>query len=395
MKLAVRAARIGYGNTYPNPAVGCVLVRQSKDGDGGENEEEGVVAGTGFHPRAGMPHAEVFALYEACGHVVDGVEAARAVMGVDDESGDDAGGSAGDGALVEKVGGLVAAYSEEGGASTLFGGAFNGDSTSTMTAYVTLEPCCHYGQTPPCAASLAAAGVDRVVVGRLDPNPKVDGGGIAVLRRAGVQVDVMRAKKARTRTAAEYDRAAYAAPPSRGETEAAKECKDLVDCFVKRISGPSGVDSTAELDEAINGARRVALRKLANQRKAAGTMTVLEWPQRLMRRNQQKQPDSNDDDDDAVSSDEGESIAETIPLHHVYLERLDAALWADELVLLRLKGAVSKKKDAKILGRRAAEEMGAHVAQVVGHTVLLYRPGMPRGLDLEEMILETADVTAS
>jgi diaminohydroxyphosphoribosylaminopyrimidine deaminase / 5-amino-6-(5-phosphoribosylamino)uracil reductase len=58
------------------------------------------------------------------------------------------------------------------------------------TVYVTLEPCCHTGRTPPCTAALIEAGVARVVIGVRDPNPLVDGRGIARLRRAGVRVDV-------------------------------------------------------------------------------------------------------------------------------------------------------------------------------------------------------------
>lgn len=88
----------------------------------------GRVIGEGFHRRAGLPHAEI--------------EALRQVRGTAHEA----------------------------------------------TMYVTLEPCAHYGRTPPCANALVAAGITRVVVGMVDPNPLVRGRGIRRLRRAGLEV---------------------------------------------------------------------------------------------------------------------------------------------------------------------------------------------------------------
>lgn len=117
MARALRLAGRGLYTTAPNPRVGCVIAH-------GET-----VVGSGWHQRAGGPHAEVFALREAA-------ERARGA-----------------------------------------------------TAYVTLEPCAHFGRTPPCADALIAAGVARVVIAHEDPFPDVDGRGIDKLGAAGIEVE--------------------------------------------------------------------------------------------------------------------------------------------------------------------------------------------------------------
>jgi diaminohydroxyphosphoribosylaminopyrimidine deaminase/5-amino-6-(5-phosphoribosylamino)uracil reductase len=116
MRAALGLARRGLGRTWPNPAVGCVVVR------------EGRVVGRGWTQPGGRPHAETEALSQA------GVGAAGA------------------------------------------------------TAYVTLEPCSHHGQTPPCAEALLRAGIRRAVVAVEDPDPRVSGRGIARLRQGGLSV---------------------------------------------------------------------------------------------------------------------------------------------------------------------------------------------------------------
>ena len=115
MAHALRLGARGLGRTWPNPAVGCVLIRQGR------------VIGRGWTQPGGRPHAETMALSQA------------------------------------------------------------GDA-SGATAYVTLEPCAHHGQTPPCAEALIAAQVARVVTGLTDPDPRVAGRGHAMLRAAGIDV---------------------------------------------------------------------------------------------------------------------------------------------------------------------------------------------------------------
>ena len=124
MRSALALARRHLGQTWPNPSVGCVLVR------------DGRVVGRGVTAPGGRPHAEVLALATA------------------------------------------------------------GAAAPGATVYVTLEPCSHHGKTPPCADALIAAGVTRVVVGCNDPDPRVNGAGLARLRAAGIEVveDVLRAE---------------------------------------------------------------------------------------------------------------------------------------------------------------------------------------------------------
>ncbi len=65
-----------------------------------------------------------------------------------------------------------------------------GEAAQGATLYVTLEPCCHHGKTPPCTDAILAAGLARVVAAIRDPFPRVDGGGLAILRSAGVPVEL-------------------------------------------------------------------------------------------------------------------------------------------------------------------------------------------------------------
>ncbi|AHX04585.1 bifunctional diaminohydroxyphosphoribosylaminopyrimidine deaminase/5-amino-6-(5-phosphoribosylamino)uracil reductase RibD [Ehrlichia japonica] len=121
MSLALRIARRGLGNVFPNPTVGCIVVNC------------GIIVGRGYTQVGGRPHAEVIALDNA-GHLAKG-----------------------------------------------------------STVYVTLEPCSHYGQTGPCALKLIDAGVKRMVIAAMDPDVRVSGNGIKLLRDANIDVkcDVM------------------------------------------------------------------------------------------------------------------------------------------------------------------------------------------------------------
>lgn len=350
MKLAIDAAAKGKGNTYPNPAVGCVLVS-------GDSK----IIGMGFHPRAGYPHAEVFALFEACGYVKSGVDAAIAVVqeGKNRKAGDRGDTSA---ETIVTVNELLKTYSSDHGVEKLFKDKL---SNQGITAYVTLEPCCHYGKTPPCAMSLVQAGVQRVVVGFRDPNPRVDGGGVLILKDHGIQVELMDAFNG-----------------NEMEKQNAKDCKDLVSAFVNRIKprDVNGNDGFLEsnYDQFMNGAKRRLLRNIAGRQKQEGTIVEIDWS-------------CSGDSIEDVSGDGLEESIQNLELNHVWMERVDESLWKHELVVLRLTRAVKKKKGAKLLGERIANELGATVAQTVGHTVLLYRPSRPPILNFTELMSSDDD----
>jgi diaminohydroxyphosphoribosylaminopyrimidine deaminase/5-amino-6-(5-phosphoribosylamino)uracil reductase len=79
-----------------------------------------------------------------------------------------------------------------------------GDAARGATLYVTLEPCCHHGKTPPCTEAILNAGLTRVVAAIRDPFPRVDGGGLAILKAAGIQVELGFASQAAAALNAAY-----------------------------------------------------------------------------------------------------------------------------------------------------------------------------------------------
>jgi diaminohydroxyphosphoribosylaminopyrimidine deaminase/5-amino-6-(5-phosphoribosylamino)uracil reductase len=309
MRQAIELAKLGSGHTYPNPPVGCILV----------DESTGNILGKGFHPRAGYPHAEIFALLEAAGHVPSGTDAAQSIV---------------EGTVSEDLVQLTATYKQNGG-QDLFSNCCgaNSNSKTTTTAYVTLEPCCHYGQTPPCALSLVQAGVSRVVIGIRDPNPRVDGGGVRILQEAGITVD------------------STSVPEQ-------KECRMVVRNFLNRIT-PGAVPDNYDF---MTGKHRRALRALAGDWQRLEKMIVIPFGKSI--------------DLDTV---------DTVELSPEWLEFVDGILWKHELVKFKLIHC-EKKKAAKFFGDRLAQVLGAHVVQVLGHTMILYRPGVPPVLDLETFI---------
>ena len=311
---AVKLAERGYGHTFPNPAVGCVLV----------NQNTGAEIGSGYHPRAGFPHAEIFALLEATNHLDSGVAAADAVV-------------QSEGKPDPQISALAEKYTSECGPKELFSDCF---ADIPVTAYVTLEPCCHYGRTPPCAASFVLAKVRRVVVGFRDPNPRVDGGGVQLMADSGIHVVL---------------------PTDTGSTSA---CRNLVTNFSKRILPRT---DQGESYDFVSGKMRRALRALSNRMQQDNSIPVVEWG-----------GDSIEVDDNLETA-----ILDLI-LKPEWMEHVDSVLWKHELVVLKLGKGVAKKKGAKLLGQRIAEGLSAHLAQTKGHTVLLYRPGMPPVLTFDD-----------
>lgn len=335
---AVTWAKMGLGHTFPNPAVGCVLVN-----------DQNQIIGQGFHPRAGYPHAEVFALLQASGHVSDGVRAAQCVLEQFSGSSDMTRSTE-----FTQIQELTNQYRND--PSSLFQPLAD---HASVTAYVTLEPCCHYGQTPPCALALQLAGVQRVVVGFRDPNPRVDGGGVQFLQKQDITVDLMN-------------------DPA---------CASLVTAFCQRITPRPTEWPSDTYNEQVTGAMRSALRSVAGRQKAAGTLPEVSWAKDMLVDSElwalQEQPVEED-------VEKLNAMYKTIKIKPEWMEHLDQLLWDHELVQVRLNNAVNKKKDAKLVGQVIAAQLQAHVTQTLGHTCLLYRPGVPPVLNLNALVQEAS-----
>lgn len=138
MQRAILLARRGEAGAAPNPMVGAVIVK------------DGRIVGEGYHRKYGGPHAEVNAVRSVRVPHADAI----CLGGLDNISRE------------------VMQYFAQ------------------CTMYVTLEPCAHWGKTPPCCDMIVAHGFGRVVVGMQDPNAKVDGEGIRRMREAGIEVVV-------------------------------------------------------------------------------------------------------------------------------------------------------------------------------------------------------------
>jgi diaminohydroxyphosphoribosylaminopyrimidine deaminase / 5-amino-6-(5-phosphoribosylamino)uracil reductase len=97
------------------------------------------------------------------------------------------------GAVIAREGQIVGeGYHRKAGEAHAEVDALNhaGDAARTATLYVTLEPCCHWGRTPPCTEAVIRAGIEHVFVAQIDPNPKVAGNGVRQLENAGIRVDI-------------------------------------------------------------------------------------------------------------------------------------------------------------------------------------------------------------
>ena len=139
MARCLQLARLGEYYVAPNPMVGAVLVESRDDRVGIRDQRLGsgeVVLGEGWHEQYGGPHAEPNCLRNAEKNHPEGIDYKR------------------------------------------------------CTLYVSLEPCSHYGKTPPCAELIVRKGIGRVVVGCLDPNPRVAGRGVRMMQDAGIEVVV-------------------------------------------------------------------------------------------------------------------------------------------------------------------------------------------------------------